>query len=123
MEIPTDPDMHMMFDRGLRGGVSMVANQYGRANNKDLPGYNENLPTSHIPYVDCNNLYGKAMWQYLPTGDLNGSPWRPHNPNFGQTLSSLKRKNRSMDISWKLTWNIHFTFILYMITTLLSQEI
>ena len=58
----------MMFDRGLRGGISMVANQYGPANNKGLPGYNENLATSDIQYVDCDNLYGKSMCHYLPTG-------------------------------------------------------
>ena len=68
LEIPLDPDMHKMFDRGLRGGISMVANQYGRANNDALPDYSEELPTSHIQYVDCNNLYGKAMCKYLPTG-------------------------------------------------------
>ena len=68
LEIPLDPDMHMMFDKGLRGGISMVANQYARANNENLSDYNPKLPTSHIQYVDCNNLYGKAMSEYLPTG-------------------------------------------------------
>ena len=60
--------MHIMLDQGLRGGISMVANQFAHGNNKDLPDYDKNLPTSHIQYVDCNNLYGKAMCENLPTG-------------------------------------------------------
>ena len=54
----------------------------GRANNKDLPSYNENLPTSHIQYVDCNNLYGKAMCQYLPTGGFKWVPVETTSPEF-----------------------------------------
>ena len=46
----------------------MVANQYGKANNPQVEGYDPNLPQSYIQYVDCNNLYGKAMMSYLPTG-------------------------------------------------------
>ncbi len=76
LTIPTDPDMHHFFDKGLRGGISMVANQFGRANHAGVTDYDEDLPTSHIQYVDCNNLYGKAMMAYLPTGDFE---WIPMN--------------------------------------------
>ena len=67
-QISTDPYMHMMFGQGLRGGISLVANQYGKANNPQVERYNPKLPTSHIQYVDCNNMYGNAMCEYLPTG-------------------------------------------------------
>ena len=40
-EIPTDADMHIMFDQGMRGGISMVANQFAHRNNKDLPDYDK----------------------------------------------------------------------------------
>ena len=33
LEIPSDIDMHIFFDLGLRGGISMVANQFACANN------------------------------------------------------------------------------------------
>ena len=36
LELPRDPDMHMFFDKGLRGGISMVANPYARANNPEM---------------------------------------------------------------------------------------
>jgi hypothetical protein len=68
LEIPLDPDMHIMFDRGMRGGISIVTNQYAKANNPDVSDFDEDLPLSHIIYVDCNNLYGVAMCKYLPTG-------------------------------------------------------
>jgi hypothetical protein len=67
LTIPTCPDMHHFFDKGLRGGISMVANQFGSANHAGLADYKEELPKSYIQYVDCNNLYGKAMMAYLPT--------------------------------------------------------
>ena len=53
--------MHHFFDKGLRDGISMVANQFAHGNNKDLPDYDKILPTSHIQYVDCNKLYWKAI--------------------------------------------------------------
>ena len=32
--------------------------------------YDEKAPSKHIMYLDANNLYGWAMSQYLPTGNL-----------------------------------------------------
>ena len=31
--------------------------------------YNEKAPSKYIMYLDANNLYGRAMSQYLPTGN------------------------------------------------------
>ena len=68
MELSTDPDMNIFFDQGLIGGISLISNQYARANN---PGLGEHFditkPLSYIFMVDCNNQYGWAMSQYLPT--------------------------------------------------------
>ena len=37
LEIPMDPDMHMFFDRGLTGGISIVADHYaGTTTTKNL---------------------------------------------------------------------------------------
>ena len=55
LEIPRDPDMHLLFDRGLTGGISMVANHYARANNPQVDGYNEDKEKSYIGFFDCNN--------------------------------------------------------------------
>ena len=52
----------------MRGGISYIANRYGKANNKYMKDYNEKAPSKYIMYLDANNLYGWAMSQYLPTG-------------------------------------------------------
>ena len=54
--------------KGLRGGISMASKRHARANNPLVEGYDPGQPSSHILYLDANNLYGWAISQYLPTG-------------------------------------------------------
>ena len=68
LELITDVDMFQLIEKGMRGGVSYIANSYGKANNKYMKEYNEKAPSKYIMYLDANNLYGWAMSQYLPTG-------------------------------------------------------
>ena len=67
LELMTDIDMFQFIAKGMRGGISYIANRYGRAN-KYMKTYNEKKPIKYIMYLDANNLYGWAMSQYLPTG-------------------------------------------------------
>ena len=68
IELMTDIDMFQFIEKGLRGGISYIANRYGEANNKYMKEYNKKAPSKYIMYLDANNLYGWAMSQYLPTG-------------------------------------------------------
>ena len=70
LELMTDVDMFLFIEKGMIGGVSYIANQYGNANNKYMKEYDEKAPSKYIMYLDTNNLYGWAMSQYLSTGNF-----------------------------------------------------
>ena len=73
LELLSDSNMLLMFEKGIRGGISIISNRYGEANNKYLrKGFNKNKPSKYLMYLDANNLYGCAMSEKLPT---HGFKW------------------------------------------------
>ena len=92
LELITDIDMYQFIEKGLRGGVSYIANRYGKANNKYMKEYDEKAPSKYIMYLDANNLYGWAMSQYLPTGNFKWlSQKQIEKTNLGKYTENSKK--------------------------------
>ena len=72
LELLSDYDMLMMFERGIRGGITHISKRYAEANNKYMKNYDPEKKSTFIQYLDANNLYGWAMSQNLPT---HGFKW------------------------------------------------
>ena len=71
LELISDPDMYIFFEKVMRGGVSYISNTYRKANNKYLKSYDPKLESKYIIYLDASNLYGYAMSKFLPKVDSN----------------------------------------------------
>ena len=61
-----DPDMYLMIESGIRGGVATITKKYAKANNPKQSTCDETKPTNYLMYWDANNLYGWAMSKKQP---------------------------------------------------------
>ena len=95
LELPTCPTMSMFFDRGLIGGISFIANQFARANHAGLGDkFDIRKAISYIFMVDCNNQYGYAMSQHLPTG---GFKWIEDGKSVEEWANFIKSLNDNQE--------------------------
>ena len=67
---PDQSDMCVMFENGIRGGVSTIIHRYAEANNSYMKNFNPKKESIFLMYLDANNLYGWAMEQCLPDGNF-----------------------------------------------------
>ena len=107
LDLLSDYDMLMMFERGIRGGITHISKRYSEANNKYMKSYDSKKKSKFIQYLDANNLYGWAMSQNLPT---HGFKWMK-DITLEKVDEILDKTNHSMsnngkkDIYLKLIWN------------------
>ena len=82
LELLTDIDMVILFQKAMRGGLSQSSKRYAEANNKYMgEDYDPNKPDTYLFYGDVNNLYGWGMSEYLPEG---GFKWAGTNIDVQQ---------------------------------------
>ncbi|CAH3190752.1 unnamed protein product, partial [Porites lobata] len=92
LQLLDDYDMLMMFEMGIRGGISHISKRYAEANNKYMKSFDPQKPSTFIQYLDANNLYGWAMSQNLPT---HGFKWM-RNIKKDKVMEILEKANHSM---------------------------
>ena len=68
LEKLSDINVYLFIEKGLRGGISYIAERYAKANNKCMKDYDSTKPSKFITYLDMNNLYRWAMSNYLLYG-------------------------------------------------------
>ena len=69
--------MLLMFERGIRGGITQSVHRWAAANNHYMGSeYDKSKPTDYLQYVDANSLYGWAMSQPLPIGEFHWVEFR-----------------------------------------------
>ena len=105
LELLTDPDMLLMFERGIRGGITQVVCKYAVANNPYMGDkFNPNADTTYLQYLDANNLYGWAMSQPLPTG---GFKWVDVNPNEISEVATRTDKGYVLEVDVSYPKELH----------------
>ena len=105
LELLLDPDMLLMFERGIRGGITQSVNRWGKANNPYMGSeFIPDKPTRYLPYLDANNLYGRAMSQPLPTG---GFKWVDVKPDKISKLAKRKSKGYLLEVDIRYPKELH----------------
>ena len=67
LQLNSDADMNLFFEKGMIGKVSYISKRYSKAKKLYLKFYNPKQEWKYIIYLDANNLYGYAMPKFLPT--------------------------------------------------------
>ena len=50
--------MLLMVEKRIRGGICHAIHRYITTDNKYIKNYDKNIESSHLMYLDANNLYG-----------------------------------------------------------------
>ena len=92
LELLTDIDMLLMFEKGIRGGITKAVKRYAKVNNKYMKDlYNPDEKSMYLQYLDANNLYGWAMVQNLPTNRIK---WKDGEEFTPEKIDKLVKKDK-----------------------------
>ena len=105
LELLLDPDMLLMFERGIRGGITQSVNRWAKANNPYMGSeFDPDEKTNYLQCLDANNLYGWAMSQPLPAG---GFCWVDIKPDKISKLAKCKSKGYLLEVDVRYPKELH----------------
>ena len=105
LELLLDPDMLLMFEREIRGGITQSVHRWAKANNPYMSSeYEPREPTRYLQYLDANNLYGWAMSQTLPA---RGFCWVDIHPDEISKLVNNKDKGYLLEVDVAYPRELH----------------
>ncbi|KAK3928036.1 Zinc finger protein 397 [Frankliniella fusca] len=67
LELITDMETHLMWEKSIRGGVATINERLMECNNPYVSGYDPSKESVYLLYLDANNLYGYSLSRKLPT--------------------------------------------------------
>ena len=71
LELLSDPDMLLMIESGIRGGIATISHRHAKANNEYMGAeFDPTKESKFIPYLDVNGLYSWAISKQLPASGL-----------------------------------------------------
>ena len=105
LELLLDPDMLLMFEQGIKGGITQTIHKLAKANNPYMGSeYRPRKQTRYLQYLDANNLYGWAMSQPLPT---RGFCWVDSKPDEISKLVNSKEKGYLLEVDVHYPKELH----------------
>ena len=92
-ELLRDIDMLLIFEKGIRGGITQAVKRNAKANNKYMKDqYSPDEKSTYLQYLDANNLYEWAMIQKLPT---HGFSWEKVEDFTPEKIDKLVKKDNT----------------------------
>ena len=105
LKLLTNPDMLLMFEHGIRGGITQAVRKDAAANNPYMGDkFDPNEDTTYLQYLDANNLYDWAMSQPLPAG---GFRWVDIEPNEISELATRTDKGYILEVDVSYPAELH----------------
>ena len=80
LDLISDIDTYLIFEKGTRGGFSYISRIYSKGNNKNWTSYDHKKPRRYITYLDKNDLYGYV--KSLPMGRFKWMAPEHHWKNY-----------------------------------------
>ena len=108
LELLTDIDMLLIFEKGIRGGITQAVKRYTKANNKYMKDlYNPDKKGAYFQYLDTNNLDGWAMIQKLPRHGFSWEKVEDFTPGKIDKLVKKYKKGYILQVDVEYSKELH----------------